>query len=277
MSLKVSLKRGRDEEEDDKARASQYKVDKQLGAGAFAIVKLCHRDEADGRKSYAMKLVDKARTTAKAAEKEMMVLGAVGRHENVVSLLDAWEQPREWVFILELAGGGEVFDRICERGPYSEADAADVARQVGRALIHLHTKGVCHRDLKPENLLLCSHNSNRVKLADVRPRSSNCTARTRTSDWACVDPRALHIRPSWGRHNHTTIVSRSRHSLDWLPSAAGLTLLWWTWWGRSPTAHQKYCAHRRRRPTTGESISVSAIRFDRDRARARLGGYLEII
>ena len=201
-SFKVSLKRGREEDEqgvddDDKIRASQYTIDKQLGAGAFAIVKLCHRDEAGGRKSYAMKLVDKARTTVKAAQKEMTVLGAVGRHQNIVSLIDTWEQEREWVFILELAGGGEVFDRICERGPYSEADAADVGRQVGRALIHLHTKGVCHRDLKPENLLLCSHKSNRVKLADVRPRRARAGASVRprvssTHRFIRAPPRSVH-------------------------------------------------------------------------------------
>ena len=65
---------------------------------------------------------------------------------------------------MELAEGGEVFDRICEEGAYSEADAASVLRQVALALAFMHSIGVVHRDLKPENLLLTS--TNEVKVAD---------------------------------------------------------------------------------------------------------------
>ena len=34
---------------------------------------------------------------------------------------------------MELAEGGEVFDKIGKDGPFSEADAADVVRQVASA------------------------------------------------------------------------------------------------------------------------------------------------
>ena len=59
---------------------------------------------------------------------------------------------------------GQVFDKICKDGPFSEADAADVVRQVALGLAFIHTAGVVHRDLKPENLLLTSKGV--VKLAD---------------------------------------------------------------------------------------------------------------
>ena len=48
----------------------------------------------------------------------------------------------------------QVFDRICDNGPFSERAAADVVRQVALALDHANKRGVCHRDIKPENLLL---------------------------------------------------------------------------------------------------------------------------
>lgn len=44
--------------------------------------------------------------------------------------------------------GGELFDRILDRGVYSEMDASMVIRQVLEAVSYLHKSGVVHRDLK---------------------------------------------------------------------------------------------------------------------------------
>ena len=81
---------------------------------------------------------------------------------------------------VELAEGGEVFDRICE-GPYSEADAATVVRQVATALVHMHSKGICHRDIKCSNVLLDATRTV-AKVSDfglahvISLRESNATA-----------------------------------------------------------------------------------------------------
>jgi serine/threonine protein kinase len=54
---------------------------------------------------------------------------------------------------MELVTGGELFDRIVEKGSYTEKDAADLIKQVLSAVAYMHDSGVVHRDLKPENLL----------------------------------------------------------------------------------------------------------------------------
>ena len=157
-----------------------------------------------GGSSYALKLVSRQHPdAATVAALERDVLRAIGAHKHIVSLVEYAETADAYALLLELAEGGEVFDRICE-GPYSEADAATVVRQVATALVHMHSKGICHRDLKPENILLTSRASDAdVKVADwdrrsprrrpisgaagtittLRPRSSP-TART-ASRWTC--------------------------------------------------------------------------------------------
>ncbi|XP_056131839.1 calcium/calmodulin-dependent protein kinase type 1D [Lampris incognitus] len=54
---------------------------------------------------------------------------------------------------MQLVSGGELFDRIVEKGFYTEKDASTLIRQVLDAVNYLHGMGIVHRDLKPENLL----------------------------------------------------------------------------------------------------------------------------
>lgn len=45
----------------------------------------------------------------------------------------------------ELATGGELFDRICEQGKFTEKDASQTIKQVLGAVDYLHSKNVVHR------------------------------------------------------------------------------------------------------------------------------------
>ena len=95
------------------------------------------------------------------------MLRGAGTHQHVTCLIDSFESPAQWVIVMELAGGGEVFERIVQRGPLSERDAALVVRHVARALAHLAARDIVHRDLKPENLLFVSEAEGAdVKLTD---------------------------------------------------------------------------------------------------------------
>ena len=139
-----------------------YELGDILGEGAFAVVRLAIRKRDDCR--LAIKMIDRSRTASDDAEHELKVLSTIGLHRHIVSLIEHFELPDSKAVVMELAEGGEVFEKICEGGPYSEADAASVIRQVALALAFMHSVGVVHRDLKPENLLLTS--SNDVKVAD---------------------------------------------------------------------------------------------------------------
>ena len=148
---------------DERIRA--FAVGHVLGTGAFSTVRLGIQRSSSRR--FALKLVDKERSAADAVALEVKMLRRVGMHRNVVGLIDYFELARTWVLVLELVSGGEVFDRICSQGPYSELEAAQILWQVTEALEHIHSVGVAHRDVKPENLLLVDGTDGAsVKLCD---------------------------------------------------------------------------------------------------------------
>lgn len=75
------------------------------------------------------------------------------RHPHIVRFVDWFESRDKFYIVTQLATGGELFDRICEKGRFTEKDASGTMRQVLEAVDYLHHKDIVHRDLKPENLL----------------------------------------------------------------------------------------------------------------------------
>lgn len=58
--------------------------------------------------------------------------------------------------VMELCAGGELFDRIVQKGHYSERKAAGLIKTIVGVVEACHSLGVMHRDLKPENFLFDS-------------------------------------------------------------------------------------------------------------------------
>ena len=56
------------------------------------------------------------------------------------------------MLLLYRVTGGELFDRIVEKGSYTEKDASRLIKQVLEAVDYMHERGVVHRDLKVRHL-----------------------------------------------------------------------------------------------------------------------------
>nr|XP_044996028.1 calcium/calmodulin-dependent protein kinase type 1B isoform X2 [Jaculus jaculus] len=132
--------------------SSVYEIREKLGSGAFSEVMLAQ--ERGSAHLVALKCIPKKALRGKEAlvENEIAVLRRVS-HPNIVALEDVHESPSHLYLAMELVTGGELFDRIMERGSYTEKDASHLVGQVLGAVSYLHSLGIVHRDLKPENLL----------------------------------------------------------------------------------------------------------------------------
>ena len=110
---------------------------------------------ATGEK-FAVKVISKKMLQGKEflILNEIDILQQVSKgHPNIITLHDYFESPSNLYLVFELCQGGELFDRICERGNFYEKDAAAIVRAVIDAVAYLHEHNIVHRDLKPENLL----------------------------------------------------------------------------------------------------------------------------
>lgn len=88
-------------------------------------------------------------------------------HDNLIKLFDVYETQDKICLVMEKCSGGELFERIQQKGTYSENDAAAVLRDLARGIEALHEKKIAHCDLKPENcLFVCEDDDSPLVLID---------------------------------------------------------------------------------------------------------------
>ena len=85
-------------------------------------------------------------------------------HENIVQMIDWFEDSETIHIVMELAKGGDLFDRIVSK--MSEEAVACAFGQILLAAKHFHSNNVIHCDIKPENILCMGSNNDLVKVAD---------------------------------------------------------------------------------------------------------------
>ncbi|XP_071709665.1 calcium-dependent protein kinase 1-like [Rutidosis leptorrhynchoides] len=132
-----------------------YTLGKKLGQGQFGVTFLCI-EKATGE-LYACKSIAKRKLLTdddvEDVRREIQIMHHLGEHRNVISIKGAYEDAVAVHLVMELCKGGELFDRIIQRGHYTERKAAELTRTIVGVVEACHSLGVMHRDLKPENFL----------------------------------------------------------------------------------------------------------------------------
>ena len=176
----------------------RYRVGSPLGRGGFGIT--YEADDLRLRRPVAIKELfpDRARRDGAsvvvpggAAEgftrarqrflREATTLARFG-HPAIVRIFAVFEEHGTAYLVLERLDGQTLAEELAgRRGPFTEAEALDVAAQVAAALSIVHRAGVLHRDVSPANLVRTT--DGRVVLIDfglARPFADDrTTAMTR--------------------------------------------------------------------------------------------------
>lgn len=144
-------------------------VSKTIGQGAYASIRKAVPINAQ-KPVIAIKFINKehafkhGRLTPKQIFMEIRLHQHLGTHPNIIHCMGSGEDTL-WTWIaMELAEGGDLFDKIEADEGVGEDIAHFYFTQLVNAVEYMHSKGVAHRDIKPENVLLSAEGN--LKLSD---------------------------------------------------------------------------------------------------------------
>ncbi|KAG8437788.1 hypothetical protein GDO86_008480 [Hymenochirus boettgeri] len=178
---------------------AKYDIKALIGRGSFSrVVRVEHKAS---KQPYAIKMIEtKYREGREVCESELNVLRRV-RHTNIIQLIEVFESPERVYMVMELATGGELFDRIIAKGSFTERDATHVLQMVLEGVKYLHALGITHRDLKPENLLYYHPGTDSkimitdFGLASARKKGDDCLMKTTCGTPEYIAPEILVRKP----------------------------------------------------------------------------------
>ena len=133
-----------------------YDIDqKVLGSGSYGkVFKAC--DKKDKTLEIAIKVINKSKLDPEDLESlknEVKLMQQVD-HPNIVKYYETYDETKYIYLCMELCTGGELFEKVTKRKkPFSEYEAAEVMRDLLKALQHCHSQCIIHRDIKPENIM----------------------------------------------------------------------------------------------------------------------------
>lgn len=128
---------------------AKYDIKALIGKGTFS--KVVRVENRLTKQPYAIKIIE-SKEGREAFEAELAILRRV-KCPYIIQLVEVFESVDKIYMVMELATGGDLFDKIMTKGPFSERDAVKVLKMVLEGVKYLHNLGITHRDLKPDNLL----------------------------------------------------------------------------------------------------------------------------
>mmetsp|Transcript_14823 Transcript_14823/g.17321 ORF Transcript_14823/g.17321 Transcript_14823/m.17321 type:complete len:378 (+) Transcript_14823:1815-2948(+) len=143
----------------------EYELGGVIGHGTYSQVFLA-KNRFSGV-SFACKVINKYAVSKQQQLKDEIAILTSIQHQGIIGLHDFFETENELLLILDLATGGELYDRLLQDKKFSEEDTKKIITSLLDSCSYLHERGVVHRDIKLENILLVSSSSrNDIRLTD---------------------------------------------------------------------------------------------------------------
>lgn len=141
----------------------RYENMKNIGSGNFGVAKLV-KDKWTGE-LFAVKYIERGQKIDEHVQREIMNHRSL-KHPNIIRFKEVFLTPTHLAIVMEYAAGGELFERICTAGRFSEDEARYFFQQLISGVSYCHSMQICHRDLKLENTLLDGSPEPRLKICD---------------------------------------------------------------------------------------------------------------
>lgn len=138
-----------------------------LGEGSYGKVETC-KNVYTGIE-YAVKIIEKRPGLYSRSKvlKEIEIYHLCRGHNNIIQLIEYFEEDDHFYLIFEKMMGGPLLTHIQDRVCFTESEASAIIQNLAVALKHLHKQGIAHRDIKPDNILCVnSYSPCPVKLCD---------------------------------------------------------------------------------------------------------------
>jgi serine/threonine-protein kinase len=148
----------------------RYLIKQKLGHGGFGVVYLALDKKMVSRPVVVKVILEQGSGDEWSVRKFQQEIEALARvdHPSIVGIFDAGEMPDGKPYlVMQYVEGISLRAAIKPEGMEFDR-AANIIRQVGRALSAAHRKDIFHRDLKPENVMLrsTSDGDEQVKVID---------------------------------------------------------------------------------------------------------------
>src|SRR6185436_6662396 len=148
----------------------RFVIEKELGRGGVGAVYLARDRTLHDKRVVIKVLLDRSLENSWVVQKFQQEKEALARvdHPGVVGVLGGGELPDGQPYIvMQFVDGVTLRSQIKPEG-MPLARAAEIIKQIGRALSAAHERGIFHRDLKPENIMLQSfgRGEEQVKIID---------------------------------------------------------------------------------------------------------------
>nr|QSH71607.1 serine/threonine-protein kinase SAPK7-like [Hedychium coronarium] len=141
----------------------KYELVRDLGSGNFGVARLLRNKET--KELVAIKYIPRGLKIDENVAREIINHRSL-RHPNIIRFKEVILTPTHLGIAMEYAAGGELFERICSAGRFSEDEARYFFQQLICGVSYCHFLQICHRDLKLENTLLDGSPAPRLKICD---------------------------------------------------------------------------------------------------------------
>lgn len=138
----------------------RYKLISVLGAGGFGQTYLAEDIQNPEQQRCVVKQFKPMKEDAQFLEiarrlfdTEVKTLERLGRHPQIPTFLDFFEENDEFYLVQEFIDGQALSDEFLSVRRLTEVEASDLLRDVLGILEFVHSQQVIHRDIKPSNLI----------------------------------------------------------------------------------------------------------------------------